>query len=121
MLIRANGSPFRLPNDTAVQQSVREGAERPTHPPRLQGRVGNREGTAGVDPLQVSGHILYTFEDAMEADECPDGAGEVCTRARVWRVDDERVVRAPRRGATDGLQGGPTARSRRRRWAGGAP
>jgi hypothetical protein len=31
----------------------------------------------------------------MEADECTDGAGAVRARARVWRVDDERAVRAP--------------------------
>jgi hypothetical protein len=55
----------------------------------LQEAVSRLVGTAGVDPLHVSGHILYTFEDAMEADECADGAGEVRSRAGVWRVDDE--------------------------------
>jgi transposase InsO family protein len=35
----------------------------------------------------MSGHILYTLVDAMEADECADGAGEVRARAgvRVFR------------------------------------
>ena len=37
----------------------------------------------------MSGHILYTSGDAMEADECADGEGEVRARAGVGRVDDD--------------------------------
>ena len=87
---------------------------------RLRARVSRRHGTTGVDPLHVSGHILYTLGDAMEADECADGAGEVRARAGVGRVDDERAVRAPRRVAADRVQVGPTVQGRRRRRAEGA-
>src|SRR6478672_9379601 len=81
---------------------------------RLQRRVSQLTGTTGVDPLHVSGHILYTFEDAMEADECADGASEVRARAGVGRVDDDRAVRAPRRAATEGFNVAGSVQGRRK-------
>ena len=62
-----------LPNDIGVQRRAGEGAQRPTRPAVCNGRLDGHRGTAGVDPLQVSGHILYTFEDAIGLEPVDDG------------------------------------------------
>ena len=58
---------------------------------QLQWLVGQHLGTTGVDPLQVSGDIVYTW-DAMDRNECTNGTRTVRTRFRLGRLDDERVV-----------------------------
>jgi len=58
---------------------------------RVQRLVGQRTGTTGVDPLHMSGDIVYTL-DAMDRDERRDGTRTIRTRLRLGRLDDDRAV-----------------------------